>query len=145
MRLTGKGMVIALALSVTANLFLLGFLGARYLHPGRTQHGPHHGPFFGRPGSRDEVVATMMERRREVIHAQRERLRTSQRAVAGALTAQPYQPEDLRRALEQLRATSAQVQASMHDALLEVAPKLSAEQRERLARHGRGLMIGRGR
>ena len=54
-----------------------------------------------------------------------------------ALSAEPFDAQALERALGELRASTADSQALMHTALLEVARSLPVDQRRRLA-HERG-------
>jgi Spy/CpxP family protein refolding chaperone len=145
MNATGKRLAIALAISVMLNLFLLGFMSARLLH-GPFAHGELHGPFFGPrgllsrgapPGAAGERVRGMMERRREAMRSQRAALRDAQHAVRDALSKEPFDATALERALEQLKRATADSQSLMHSALLEIAPSLTAEQRQQLARDGR--------
>jgi Spy/CpxP family protein refolding chaperone len=141
MNSTGKRVWIALAISLTLNLFGLGFLSARFWHGRPTDHGGPHGPFFGPggllldaelAGPLDAQVRGVMERHREALRAQREQLRDARAAVHVALTSEPFDAEALKSALGRLRQMTDQSQALMHAALIEIAPSLTHEQRERL-------------
>jgi Spy/CpxP family protein refolding chaperone len=138
---TAKRLWIALAVSLTLNLFGLGFMSARALHGrGGDHHGPR-GPFFGPRGllldaelggSMDAQVRGVMERHRESLRAQREQLRQARRAVQTALMSEPFDAGALKQALARLRQRTGESQALMHAALIEIAPALTHEQRERL-------------
>jgi Spy/CpxP family protein refolding chaperone len=141
MSAAGKRLWIALAISLTLNLFGLGFMSARLLHGRGGHHDGPRGPFFGPGGllldaelgaSRDAQVRGVMERHRESLRAQRERLRDARRAVQAALASEPFDPEALTQALARLRQRTDQSQALMHAALIEIAPSLTHEQRQRL-------------
>jgi Spy/CpxP family protein refolding chaperone len=141
---TRKPWLIALVISVTLNLFLLGFGSARWLHarahrddsPGSfAPHGPpRHRGMFG-PGS--HLLRDALEPRREALRLQREQLRDARRALREALLAEPFDRAALQQALARLREATARSQHMMHDAVLETAPGLTREQRAELARSGR--------
>ena len=141
MNTAGKRLWIALAISLTLNLFGLGFMSARWLHgPGGDHHGPR-GPFFGPRGllldselggSMDAEVRGVMERHRESLRAQREQLREARQAVGAALGSEPFDAEALKQALARLRQATGESQALMHAALIEIAPALTHAQREGL-------------
>lgn len=141
MNTTVKRLWIALAISMTLNLFALGFMSARLLHGRGGGHGGPRGPFFGPRallmdpelrGSMDGPMRGVIERHRESLRAQRQELRQARQAVHAALTAEPFDGEALEQALARLRQRTEQSQALMHAALVEIAPTLTHQQRERL-------------
>ena len=139
-----RPLLIALVLSVTLNLFLLGFGVARWMHAaghdGRggpfAGHGMPHGPMAG---AARLLFRSTLEKRREALREQRQRLREAQRAVRDALAAEPFDRPALDLALQQLRQATSDSQHLMHDALAEIAPTLTREQRAQLARNARML------
>jgi Spy/CpxP family protein refolding chaperone len=142
MSTASKRLWIALAISLTLNLFAGGFISARLLHGRGGDHGGPHGPFFGPRGllldaefgaSMDAQVRAVMERHRESLRGQREQLRQARQAVGAALTSEPFDAAVLEQALARLRQRTDESQALMHAALIEIAPALTHEQRERLA------------
>jgi Spy/CpxP family protein refolding chaperone len=137
----GKRVWIALAISLTLNLFGLGFMSARLLHGHAGDHRGPRGPFFGPRGllldaelgeSMDAQVRGVMERHRETLRAQRKQLREARQAVGAALASEPFDADALKQALARLRQMTNESQALMHAALIEIAPALTHEQRERL-------------
>ena len=141
MNTAGKRLWVALAISLTLNLFGLGFMSARFLHGHRGDHGGPRGPFFGPRSllldaelgdSMDAEVRGVMERHRESLRAQREQLRKARQAVSAALTSEPFDAGALTQALARLRQMTDESQALRHAALIEIAPALTREQRQRL-------------
>jgi Spy/CpxP family protein refolding chaperone len=143
MNTAARRLWIALAISLTLNLFGLGFMSARFLHGRGGDHRGPRGPFFGPRGlmldaelggSIDAEVRGVMERHRESLRAQREQLREARQAVSAALRSEPFDAGALKQALARLRQMTNESQALMHAALIEIAPALTHEQRERLVR-----------
>ena len=146
-----RRLAIALAVSVAVNLFLVGFIAMRAYRGGRHherghRHGHELGPrAFGRDGDpqADQAMRRVMQRREAALRAQGRKLRATRGAVSAAFRAEPFDPQALARELAELRAQTAESQRLMHEALVEVAPTLTPEQRARLARralereHGR--------
>ena len=138
---TATRLWIALAISLTLNLFGLGFMSARFLHGRDGDHHSPRGPFFGPRGllldaelggSMDSQVRRVMERHRESMRSQREQLREARQAVQAALSSEPFDGAALEQAFARLRQRTGESQALMHAALVEIAPALTHEQRERL-------------
>jgi uncharacterized membrane protein len=67
------------------------------------------------------------------LRPEREALRNARGEVHEALRAEPFDASRLDQALATLRTNTDGVQTSMHSLLVEVAPRLSPEQRRRLA------------
>jgi len=143
---TTKRLVIALAASVTLNLFLGGFLTARAVI-GRP-HDMHHagpGPFLGPRGlfgtarlaNAQPQVKQVFERHREGLRNHRRQMHEARRGVAEALTAEPFERARLERALAGARQATDASQAAMHAALVEVAEAVGPEERRALARSTR--------
>jgi Spy/CpxP family protein refolding chaperone len=137
---TVKRLAIALALSLAVNLFLAGFFTMRALHGRRHHPRGHHGHFMGPRGlsggdpAIKQAMRRAMQRRDGEFRAHKQRLHDARATVSAAFGAEPFDAAALQRALEGLRADTAESQRLMHDALMEVAPGLTAEQRARLAR-----------
>jgi Spy/CpxP family protein refolding chaperone len=140
MTATVKRLAIALALSLAVNLFLAGFFTMRALHGRRHHPRGHHGHFMGPRGMAGgdpaikQAMRRVMQRRDGDFRAHKQRLHDARAGVSAAFGAEPFDGAALGRALAGLRAQTAESQRLMHEALIEVAPQLTAEQRSRLAR-----------
>lgn len=138
-------LVVALIISVAFNLFALGFVAARALRPegGRAGHGPFMGPHglmhdgFGPQA--EPMIDAIMAKHGEGLRMQRRELRQARKAVRDALLNEPFDPGRLEQAFAGLRARTESSQASMHEALVELARSLPADQRKRLARRALAL------
>jgi uncharacterized membrane protein len=147
---------ILLAVSVALNVFLLGFLFAHWLRPhpappllDRDTSAPSSATSGetarGTPATlldwsaaeslaeRNPGLRQLLERDRAALRDDRHAVRESRARVKRALAAEPVNSEELARALEELRASSDRAQARVHALLQELAPKLPAEERRRLA------------
>lgn len=146
--MTPRWLMVALALSVTLNLFLLGFGAARWFHGPHDMHGPgamRGMPRRGGPLAMRELMRDLPEPRRQALRDTRQQLRGAQTAVRDALTAEPFDRDRLLHAFEQLQRSSSEAQRLMHENMAEIAPRLNADQRARLARAGSmfgGMMRG---
>lgn len=135
-----RWVLIALVVSAALNLFGLGFIAARSLHPPH-MHG-EHGPFMGPRGMMREgfgpearpMLDKIMERHGASLRGEHGELRKARRAVRDALLQEPFDPAQLERALAGLRARTDSSQARMHEALVELARTLPLDQRKLLAR-----------
>lgn len=135
--------------SLCLSLFLVGLLvgGAWYGQPhGFRGDRPMHdgGPDDGRPGKggglmmpvppeiRAELKDILAPHEAE-IEKTRANMRDARMAVGKALAADPFDPDALKAALENMRQQGAAMQQLMHDLMLEAAPKLKPELRQRWA------------
>lgn len=132
-----KRLAIALAISLSLNLFCLGFGVAKRMHGGHMgppmMFGPHG--FMQRAGLRDDdrKLRDILEKNRNRLHAQHSALMDARQDVRRAISADPLDDKQLDAALAQLRARSGEIQDQMHAALSQMAHALDAEQRKRLA------------
>jgi Spy/CpxP family protein refolding chaperone len=139
MSTTTKRLSLALAASLALNVFFAGFLTARALSgprdrgEGRGPHGLFLGPrgLLGASGAEQEV-SRVMERHGPRLQASRRGLRGTRRAVRDALAAEPFERQALEQALSSMRARTAESQAAMHAALVDLADQLPREQRRKL-------------
>jgi uncharacterized membrane protein len=138
----------ALAVSIGINLFVVGVLAARWLHPWAPGvHGDHGAPHRGGHllfrageafgGDREKVQATLEAHRKE-LRAQWRNTRTARRRVHEALEAEPFDPEALEGALKELRRQTELSQEILHRALAGLAREATPEERRRLARWADG-------
>lgn len=120
-------LILGLA-SAVLNVFLIGFLAGRHAFgPGgcgmRGFRHDNHGPLAHRIPEEDR---TRLRQKLDGVRDAREQVR-------GALLAEPYQAPRLDAALLTLRQRSDALQVDMHQELLEMAGRLSLEQRRKLA------------
>lgn len=124
--------IVALAISVALNLFLLGFGVAHWL----TLRG------HGVPGELRAGAPWVLHGRhfRELLRSHRDELaprvnaiRSARRAALESLGKEPFDREELRTRLDALRETTTQAQTEIHELLLEAAQTMTPEERQRLA------------
>jgi uncharacterized membrane protein len=138
-----KHLWVMLAVSVMVNLFCLGWFVSRSSLPLRArmqQHGRDDGGggprgFLHRSGLRDAGpdVQAILKRQRSELHDHSRAIGEARHQAQEALSAEPFEPERLQRSFGEVREQTASMQAAMHKALEDVAGKLNAEQRKRLA------------
>lgn len=127
-----------LAASLALNLFFIGLMAGRHMslrpHFGRDDESGTRA-FLRHSGLREagpEVKAILRQRHAEI----RQRMRAVGQArdqVRQALEAEPYDRAAAEQALRRTRELTTQMQADMHQALIEVADKLDRDQRKRMA------------
>jgi uncharacterized membrane protein len=135
---SGKGLLIALAVSLSINLVLVGFLAGRWLQS--IGPPPGHDPTLMvwpaiqglAPAERDALRPML----RESLHASRKQIRAirrAQRSVQESLRSETFAASDLARSLDELRRALNDSQSARHATLVEVATQLSPDERRRLA------------
>lgn len=135
---SNKWLILALVLSLGANLALAGFLAGR-------ASADLSGPRLLDPNLRVSrlLLQQLPEERREALRPLfREQLRSirpsidgirrSQRKIEAALTAEPFDPRALESALEAFRTHLTRSQETSHAAFLSLADSLSPEERRLL-------------
>jgi uncharacterized membrane protein len=150
MTLSGRSATIVAVggiVSLCLNLFLIGLL------VGGLWHGPHHGwgvdPMAAddRPSGEPSKIGFMSvppEIRKELkdilapheaeIEKMRDAMRLARAEVAKQLSAEPFDPEAFNRALTTMQQQGQVAQQMMHGLIVEAAPKLSPEMRQRWAK-----------
>jgi Spy/CpxP family protein refolding chaperone len=124
--------------SFALNLFLIGFVVAR------SWGGPPHLPPGGPLGPRELFIAArevgaeaqvheLMRHRRAGLHERHAHLRNARDSVRAALVATPFDAARLRQALEGMHASTANAQSAVHDAFVELAERMTPEQRAAVA------------
>ncbi len=158
-RLLAKHWAIALLISVALNLFLGGLIAARYMR------GPRGGPSMGRhylrfdglrqvlgPEAKDAIDQVDAKYSDSIRQKMREAME-ARRAATEALTAEPFDAEKARQAHADLIAKETAARGATHEALVELASALPAEQRAKLGEamskrgkrgHGKGRRVRRG-
>jgi uncharacterized membrane protein len=126
MNASRRWLVLGLA-SAVLNVFLIGFLAGRHAFGpggcGMRGFRHDHGPLARRISEEDRA------RLREKLEA----VRDAREQVRSALLQEPYQAPRLEAALLTLRQRSGALQVDMHQELLEMAGRMSLEQRRKLA------------
>jgi uncharacterized membrane protein len=135
---TPKRFWVILAVSVALNLFCIGLLAGRVM-PFRQHHfgGDDENPraFLRHSGLREagpEVKAILRDHRDQVrgsVHA----LTQSRERVRAALKQEPFNREGVASAFAETRELTTRMQGDMHQALIDVAAKLTPAQRARMA------------
>jgi uncharacterized membrane protein len=134
-----RRLLIALVVSLSLNLFLVGFSVARWFgprpHPGRP------GPF--RVGEsfdmgRSPEMRARFERKKDELGPKHRDLREARKRVEESLLAEPYDRTRVEQALAALRQETTRVQEGMHGALLDLASELPPERRRELVRENFG-------
>jgi uncharacterized membrane protein len=135
-----KGLVIALGLSLAANVFFGGFLA------GRLAGGGHHrgAPFFDHgahgefgdltPAAREALRREFEERRESGAEARRE-VRKAHKELIAALKAETFDRAAADKIADRMEAADASFRSGMARLVIEAAEGLSREDREALARH----------
>jgi uncharacterized membrane protein len=122
-----RTLVIALAVSVVVNVFLIGLWAGRAMRSGASRSVPEMtdtdvGPMRGVWRKRDALLRP----RSEAVDAAR-------RSVRETLVAEPFDPAALETALAALRTQTDSAQVALHRALVDAARELGPEERRRLA------------
>lgn len=131
---------LALVVSLALNLFAAGwFAGNLWRHegPGKRWHHSRLDPralHDALEGSDREKLEAAMPAHRKQIHERLRELRAARGAVAGALRAEPFDPQRLATAFDQLREREAAVANQAQRTLIGLASQLSPEGREKMAR-----------
>jgi uncharacterized membrane protein len=148
-RRTGRGVKIALAVSLAFNLLILGLVGGAVL--GRPDPGGAPairtlglGPFaLALPGEARDDIRGRIEANMPELRRNRAEIGRSLMAVRRALLADPFDRAAAARALGRSREAAMALQAQGHGALLDTLDQMSAAERaivaDRLARTLRRL------
>jgi uncharacterized membrane protein len=138
-----RWLAIVLGVSVALNLFFLGFMSARAFqraepHAERSAHAgrpPHVTPDGRqrRSWQRQRAFDWMTDAQRDELRPRRRALRGSRHAVADALRAEPFDRDKLGQALGDLRRQTDEIQASVHQFMLQRAASMTGEERRHLA------------
>ncbi len=138
-----KRLSLALAISAGLNCFFIGYgITMRHklhgMRDGPMAHGLELGPhgLLQRVGLADvgPEIEQLVKGQRAALRAQRDAVVAARAHVTDALEAEPFDTQRFSGALAELRTQSAQMQAQMHSAFVQVAQKLTLEQRKHVAR-----------
>jgi uncharacterized membrane protein len=132
-----RWLAIVLGASVALNLFFLGFLSARAFQRGEAHaERPPHAAQASRARrlrQRQRPFDWMTDTQRDELRPRRRELRGSRHAVEEALRAEPFDREKLNQALGALRRQTDEIQASVHQYMLQRAEGMNPDERRRLA------------
>lgn len=145
----GRVFAVLFVISLGINLFLGGVIAARWIAepPASPDMRPLSvGSLRGAlgPGANGMVDDVMAGRRGEIRARMQEAAQARDRAQQ-ALSAEPFDPQKARQELANFRHKSALAQQSMQEAIVELAAKLTPQQRKRLHWVLQGPGAGRGR
>jgi len=134
---TGRRVQILLFVSLALNLFLAGFLAARWLAP--EWHERPHGPqaiverlTSHLSGADAEVMRAAFQANQDKLAAAFGELQQARREVRQILAAQPFDPDALAKAIADVRTKQGAFFAVIQDTILPAVGKLSPEGRKRL-------------
>jgi uncharacterized membrane protein len=132
-----RWLAIVLGVSVALNLLFLGFVSARAFQrrEPHAERSPHAAPAArqNRWRQRQRAFDWMTDAQRDELRPRRRALRGSRHAVEDALRAEPFDREKLGQALGDLRRQTDDIQASVHQFMLQRADGMSGDERRRLA------------
>jgi uncharacterized membrane protein len=141
-----RRLLVALVVSGSLNLLLIGFVVARIIgHHPHPPPGP--GPFHARAMfdlGRSPELRAELQQQKEKLQPKHRALRAARSEVEQALLAEPYDRARVERALGALRQATTAMQEGMHTALLDIAANLDPEQRRALVRENFGRDRSRG-
>lgn len=148
-----RRLVIALAISVSINLFLIGFVTARFALGNDRTKPFGDGTLPGGPMSlfgATEVLGNptpikrLLRKHIKDFRPKRNQLREARHRIARALAADPFDPKLLSAELGNLRKVTQDSQRAIHNALVELAISLSPEERRLLSQSPRLWRGGQG-
>lgn len=138
---------VALVVSLCANAFMGGVLLSR-----SARHPPSEmmaGASEGRGALRDFASAMPPEMREPLLQGMRDQrqmigdrmrhVQAARQASIMALKAEPFDSEALRSALADQRAAQSEVQAVVHEGILNSVARMTPEQRQQLSQNARRL------
>jgi len=138
-----RGVIIALALSLVANVFLIGFFSGKAADRPFFDR-PHHGSDWMRkhrhsldeltPAARDSLKRAFIEHRKGRESSQREALELH-RALVEALSAETFDRAAAEAIIEKFKALDLRSRSDMAGLIVEAADGLGLEDRKALARH----------
>jgi len=131
---SSRVVIIALVLSLGANLALVGFVAGRSFEragmPSRMDPSLAFFPVLRTlPESRQAELRPLMREQLRGIRPEIRRMRRAQRSIGQALTATPFEAQNLDLALSEFRTALLASQTSNHQALIRLAEAMSPEER----------------
>lgn len=133
---------VVLTVSLALNLFAVGILiGAIAVAGGRfPPRADGFGPLQASPAlmaldqESRQIAIEMFQENESALREETRALRRAQRQVVRTMGADPFDPDAARAALQELRLRTDNIQAVLHDYLVDLSPNLSEDERRRLSR-----------
>jgi len=125
---TGTTVVVAAIVSVCLNLLLAGVVVG-----GRWHDWPGRGPFRDIPDEARPLIKSVFESHKSEFDARRDAVQQARMKVAEVLKADTIDQAQLNQALSELLQQSQAMQKLGHQVMVEVAQKLTPEQRREMA------------
>lgn len=125
-----RTLLIALGVSLLANMFMGGFIAARLSGPALLEG---RKPARHRVDRRDRPLRVLFEHHRDDFKRSRRDVMGARRQVADALVSDPFDRAALASALDALQAATGEAQAVFHRSLLDEVEKLPLAERQRLS------------
>jgi len=141
-----RRLVVALLVSASINLFLIGFVTARFALHGDAMNpladeAPPGGPvsLFGATEmlGNPKPMKRLLRKHMKDFKPKRKELREARHRIAQALAAEPFDPNALSKELGSLRQATQDSQRTIHDALVELAISITPQQRRMLSKSPR--------
>lgn len=125
-------LLIALGVSLLANMFMGGFIAARLSGPGllASRQGP---PPSAREDRRERPLRALFDHHRDDFRRTRREVMEARRQVADALVSEPFDRAALATALDALQTATGEAQAVFHKSLLDEVEQLPLAERQRLS------------
>jgi len=130
-----KWVAALLLFSLGLNLALVGFMVGRSSHPG-VAGDPTRGFLrwmHGLPADRREELHPMVANHMRAVRPEMRSLRQRHRALQEAIVAEPFEPEALNAALNDMRTQNINLQQASHAAFMAFVSHLSVTEREALS------------
>jgi uncharacterized membrane protein len=134
---TSRRLIIALMISVSINIFLIGFVMARFLLDSRPRK--EYGERNGRIGAAQTLddpkpIRRLLLKNTKNFEPKRKALREARQKVTRALVAVPFDSDTLKASLSDIRDNTQTSQIALHNALAGLAESLTPQERQKLSR-----------
>ncbi len=130
-----KWPVVVLIVSLAVNLLLIGFLLGQSRNDGPRLDPTQMFPRWARtlPEERRESLRPVLREHFRNIRPQLRDMRRHQRSLYEAIAAEPFDPETVREALEQMHQANSTLQTSTYDSFVDFLSRLTQEERRQFA------------
>jgi Spy/CpxP family protein refolding chaperone len=136
-----KWLIGIAAVSLCANLFLVGLMAGHWIYgpPGMFGHGGPDGPrrgieamIAGVPEDLRPMIKEKFDAAKPQFQAQREQIKAARDKLAAAAEADPFDPAAFDQAFRDFQQAMSGMGAIAHQTIREILPKIPAEQRKQL-------------
>lgn len=133
-KLQSRSLVGALLLSIAINILAVGMFIGRHNAGPSMQPNPAHLGWILRGMDREtrKGIRPLMKQHAESSRPLREEMQASHRKLEGAISAEPFDAEELRQTFSDVRRTSEVFQQSSHEHLINIIATLDQAQRQQL-------------